>query len=124
MEESVANHCLQTLVITFGLCVRHMAKPKCEQCEKCESCLPLSLTNGDVEGIESVEVKAETCIHSSQDECTTPTDPAYQIPCSSIPPPPKKHRVSWIHAIAPWTPLLIRLPADFPSLFPKRKRGY
>ena len=74
--------------------------------------------------MESVEVKAETCIQSSQDECTTPTDPAYQIPCSSIPPPPKKHRVSWIHAIAPWTPLLIRLPTDFPSLFPKRKRGY
>ena len=93
-EESAVDHCLQTLVTTFGLCVRHMAKPKCEQCEKCESYLSLSLTNGDVEGIGSVQVKAKTCIHSSQDECTTPTDPAYQIPCSSIPPPPKKHRVS------------------------------
>ena len=74
--------------------------------------------------MESVEVKAETCIQSSQDECTTPTDPAYQIPCSSIPSPPQKRRVSWIHAIAPRTPQLIRLPPDFPSLFPKRKPGY
>ena len=89
-EESTVDHCLQTLVTTFGLCFEYMAMPKCEQCEKCESYSLLSLTNGDVEGMGNVEVKRETCIHSSQDECTNPIDPASQIPCSSIPPPPKK----------------------------------
>ena len=123
-EESAVDHCLQTLVATFGLCIEHMATAKCEQCEKYESYLPLSLTIGDVEGMRNVEVRPENCIHSSEADCTTPTDPASQIPCSSIPPPPKKRRVCRIHAIAHRTLQLIRLPPDFLSLFPKRKAGY
>ena len=100
-EESAAEHCLQTLVNDFDLCIEPKNTDKCEQCEQCEKYFLLSSTKSTVEGKDYVALMSETLSHASEEECLTSTDLASQIRRCTLPPPLKKRRVNWFPVLVP-----------------------